>query len=177
MDLDEPLRDDEKLFVPKPYARPEPLFNDPYQPNLLKSKPDVLHNGKQVESKPKKTRRYLSIFKRSTNISNFFSKHKEKEPKPVEHEKKAKKHRKKKQLAVEEVYNSIESPSEMKGKLKRHKSATKSSEDILIPISDVGIPQNFPDASAGYHELCSNGRLTLVSKILKLSSIFLELRN
>jgi hypothetical protein len=59
INLDEPLRDDEKLFAPKPYMRPGQTFNDQnsHQSVSILPRNAKQANGKEAES-PKKTKKH-----------------------------------------------------------------------------------------------------------------------
>lgn len=76
--MDEPLRDDEKLFAPKPYSHPGPVFRDSddqfQSANMLKSSKKK-RNGKELDESPKKTKktksRLVSVFEHSRTFSKI----------------------------------------------------------------------------------------------------------
>ncbi|KAI6238163.1 AP-3 complex subunit delta [Aphelenchoides fujianensis] len=186
MDLDAPLRDDEKLFAPRPYAAPEiPPLSGPSDVfnGILPSDPKPA-NGQAADKKPKKKAA------------------KKKAEKPEGAKKKAAKSKKSAPTAhgniveVEEAsradakdeteapggiaaYKSIESPespssraetkatpppSTSKAAGKRRKAArskSKRSDDIVIPEGPTGGVNAVADASVGFQPLAGNGRLTL----------------
>lgn len=55
MDLDAPLRDDERLFAPKPYERPAPLGGHQQAQAFRLPSSTPAQNGEAPRRKPKKT--------------------------------------------------------------------------------------------------------------------------
>lgn len=113
MDLDAPLRDDERLFAPKAYERPKSEHQNAFEPFRLPTNPKT--NGESKKPKKKKTK---TIVKDS-----------EDKEKPKKEVKKKKSIKKKKKLDA--TYTSIDDSTPKKEK------ARKNLVDDILVLNDV----------------------------------------
>ncbi|CAD5226282.1 unnamed protein product [Bursaphelenchus xylophilus] len=141
MDLDAPLRDDERLFAPKPYERPRAFEQESFDAFRI-HKENGGHKEEKKKSKKKKT----------------------KETEPVEEKKKSKK--KKKKIKEENLYTAIDEDSKKPKRSDKGKGKT-SVEDILVFNSDEMVKPNTLPVSFdnSFKKLCFNERVAVDSSI------------
>ncbi|KAI6223058.1 AP-3 complex subunit delta [Aphelenchoides fujianensis] len=171
MDLDAPLRDDEKLFAPRPYAAPEipPLggSSDVFN-GILPSDPKPA-NGQAVGKKPKKKAAKKKAEKLEGAKKKAIKSKKARPDRPREHrrggggesrgpEGRSRGAGRDRRLQVDRIARIPERPASGGRPPAPNRSDP---DDIVIPEGPAGGVNAVADVSVGFQPLAGNGRLTL----------------
>lgn len=151
INLDEPLRDDEKLFVPKPYIRPEPVANLP------------------SSSKPKSTIEHERPTKLENAVNGKAAKKKKREPKTEkEGEERATKPKKKAGKKAKKHKEEQPGSYTMLNSSPVENNVEKNEDNSLLSFSD-SISTSYQPKGSSYKELVENDRVKIVNRATKNS--------